>query len=62
MPKPRGKGFEIITYVDEDLAVNKVTRNSRINCIIYLNQAPIYWLQGGKTALNPVLSVVNLSL
>ena len=43
-PKPRGKGFMMIAFVDADLAGNKVTRNSRTGFIIYLNQAPIYWL------------------
>ena len=42
-PEPRGKGFEIVAYVDADLAGNKVTRSSRTGFIIFLNQAPIYW-------------------
>ena len=40
---PRGKGFNMIGYVDVDLAGDKVVRRSRIGFVIYLNQAPIYW-------------------
>ena len=42
-PSPRGKGFDMIRYVDADLAGDKVIRRSRTDFIIYLNQAPIYW-------------------
>ena len=42
-PKARGKGFEMVGYVDADLAGEKLTRRSRTGFIIYLNQAPIYW-------------------
>ena len=34
----------MIGYVDADLAGDKVIRCSRIGFVIYLNQAPIYWL------------------
>ena len=40
---PQGKGFDMIRYVDVDLAVDKVIRRSRTDFVIYLNQAPIYW-------------------
>ena len=42
-PDPRGKGPDILAYVDADLAGNHVTRTSRTGFIIYLNQAPVYW-------------------
>ena len=42
-PSPRGKGFDMIGYVDADLAGDKVIRLSRRGFVIYLNQAPIYW-------------------
>ena len=47
---PRGKVFDMIGYVDADLAGDKVIRRSMTGFIIYLNQAPIYWfskLQNG---------------
>ena len=40
---PRGKGFDMIGYVDTDLVGDKVTRRSRKGFVIYLNQSPIYW-------------------
>ena len=49
-PSPRVKGFDMIGYVDSDLAGDKVIRCSRTGFVIYLNQAPIYWfskLQNG---------------
>ena len=42
-PVPRGKGPDIVAYVNADLAGNHVTRTSRTGFIIYLNQAPVYW-------------------
>ena len=41
-PSPQGKGFDMIGYVDADLAGDKVIRSSRTGFVIYLNQAPIY--------------------
>ena len=43
VPSLQGKGFNIIIYVDADLAGYKVIRRSRTGFVIYLNQAPIYW-------------------
>ena len=40
---PRGKGFDMIRYVDTDMAGGKVIRRYRTGFVIYLNQAPIYW-------------------
>ena len=42
-PPLREKGFDMIGYVDADLAGDKVIRRSRKGFVIYLNQAPIYW-------------------
>ena len=42
-PSPQGKVFDMIGYVDADLAGGKVIRRSRTGFAIYLNQAPIYW-------------------
>ena len=40
---PRGKGFDMIGYVNADLVGDKVLRRSRTGFVIYLNQEPIYW-------------------
>ena len=42
-PYPREKGFDMIGYVDADLAGYKVIRRSITGFVIYLKQAPIYW-------------------
>ena len=42
-PFPRGKGFDMIGYVDTYLVGDKVIRRSRTGFVTYLNQAPIYW-------------------
>ena len=42
-PVPRGKGPDIVAYIDADLAGNHVTRTLRTSFTIYLNQAPVYW-------------------
>ena len=42
-PDPRGKGPDVIVYVEADLAGNRVTRLSRTGFVIYLIQAPEYW-------------------
>ena len=41
-PSPQGKGFDMIGYVDADLAGDKVIRRSRTGFVIYLNQLSIY--------------------
>ena len=43
VPYPRVKGFDMIRYIDADLAGVKVMRRSRTGFVIYLNQVPIYW-------------------
>ena len=50
-PSPRGKGFDMIGYVDTDLTGDKVIRHSRIGFVIYLNQAPIYWFSNRKNGV-----------
>ena len=47
-PSPLGKGFDIIGYVDTDLAGDKLVRRSRTGFVIYLNQAPIKWFSKRK--------------
>ena len=44
MRKSRGFGFVISAYVDSDHAGDSVTRRSRTGFIVFLNNAPIYWL------------------
>ena len=44
MKKPLGFGFIITAYVDSDHAGDSVTRRSRTGFIVFLNNAPIYWL------------------
>ena len=43
-PEARGQGFTMSGYVDADHATDSMTRKSRTGFIIYLNNAPIYWL------------------
>ena len=41
-PEPCGLGFKINTNVDSDYAGDCITRRSRIEYSIFLNNAPIY--------------------
>jgi hypothetical protein len=50
MPKPRGVGFTMRTYVDSDHAGDKVTRRSRSGFLVFLNSAPIYWTSKKQTS------------
>lgn len=50
MPKPRGVGFTMRTYVDSDHAGDKVTRRSRSGFLVFLNAAPIYWTSKKQTS------------
>jgi len=43
-PPSRGFGFTMRAYVDADHAGDVVTRRSRTGFVVYLNNAPIYWL------------------
>ena len=49
MPKPRGIGFTMRTFVDSDHAGELTTQSSRTSFILFLHYDPIYWfskLQG----------------
>jgi hypothetical protein len=49
MPEPRGKAAQMIGFVDASHACYLLTRRSQTGIIIYLNRAPIIWLN--KTQL-----------
>ena len=51
MPEPRGRGFVMKAKVDADHAGDTVTRRSRTGFIIYLNEAPIYWMSKKQTSV-----------
>ena len=51
MPMALGKELIMITYVDADHAGDKTNRRSRTGFIIYLNNAPIYWLSKKQTSV-----------
>jgi hypothetical protein len=44
MPAPRGHGVVIRAFVDADHAGESVTRKSRSGFIVYVNNAPVYWM------------------
>ena len=44
MPEPRGLGFTSRAYVDADHTGDTITRRSRTGFMVYLNNAPVYWL------------------
>ena len=44
MPAPRGVGFTMTVWVDCDLGGDYVTRRSRTGFAVFLNGAPIYWM------------------
>ena len=48
MPMVLGKELIMIPYVDADHTGDKANRRSRTGFIIYLNNAPIYWLSKNK--------------
>ena len=43
-PKAKAKEFIIGAYVDVSHACCKLTRRSRTGFVVFLNNAPIYWL------------------
>ena len=53
-PSPKGMGFTMTAYVDSDHAGDVISRRSRTGFIIYLNNAPVYWMskkqQGVETS------------
>lgn len=55
MPMALGKELIMIAYVDADHAGDKTNRRSRTGFIIYLNNAPIYWLSKKQTSVETSL-------
>lgn len=51
MPKPLGSAVTIRAYVDADHATDSITRKSRTGFIIYINNAPIYWMSKKQKAV-----------
>ncbi len=51
MPRPRGLGFTMRAYVDADHATDSMTRKSRSGFLVYLNNAPIYWMSRKQTSV-----------
>ena len=49
MPKPLGKSMKMRVYVDSDHAGESLTRRSRTGFIVFLNNAPIYWMSKKQT-------------
>ena len=43
-PVPRGLGFLLRAFVDADHAADVITRRSRTGFMVFLNNAPIYWM------------------
>ena len=50
MPEPKGKAFTMRVFVDSDHAGDSVTRRSRTGFIVFLNEAPIYWMSKKQTS------------
>ncbi|KAL7548388.1 hypothetical protein ACHAWF_011678, partial [Thalassiosira exigua] len=50
MPEPLGRGFKMRVFVDSDHAGESLTRRSRTGFIVFLNNAPIYWLSKKQTS------------
>jgi len=50
MPKPLGESFTIRVFVDADHAGEHLTRRSRTGFIVFLNNAPIYWISKKQTS------------
>jgi hypothetical protein len=51
MPEPRGFGFTMRAYVDADHATDTTTRKSRSGFLVFLNNAPIYWMSKKQTSV-----------
>jgi len=50
MPAPLGQDFVIRVFVDADHAGESLTRRSRTGFIVFLNNAPIYWMSKKQTS------------
>ena len=51
IPTPLGRELVMTAFVDADHAGDKTNRRSRTGFIIYLNNAPIYWLSKKQTSV-----------
>jgi hypothetical protein len=51
MPKPRGLGFVMRSFVDADHAGDTITRRSRTGFFVFLNSAPIYWMSKKQSSV-----------
>ena len=51
VPEPLGIGVKVVAYVDADHAGDLLTRRSRTGFIVYLNNAPIYWISKKQTSI-----------
>ena len=51
LPQPRGLGFVMRAFVDADHASDSVTRRSRTGFLVYLNNAPVYWMSKKQTSV-----------
>lgn len=51
MPEPRGLGFSMRAFVDADHATDSMTRKSRTGFLVYLNNAPIFWMSRKQTSV-----------
>ena len=54
-PDPRGKEVDLVIFSDSDHAGDKLTRQSRTGYIIFLNNAPIYWLSKKQVTIETSL-------
>ena len=50
MPKSLGESFTMRVYVDADHAGDQLTRRSRTGFVVFLNNAPIYWMSKKQTS------------
>ena len=51
LPEPRGIAFRMRAFVDADHATDSMTRRSRSGFLVFLNYAPIYWLNKKQTVV-----------
>jgi hypothetical protein len=51
MPRPRGLGFSMRAFVDAEHATDTMTRRPPTGFLVYLNNAPIYWLSKKQTSV-----------
>ena len=48
MPRPRGVAVQTTAFVDSSHGANKVTRRSHSGHILFVNLAPVKWLEGNR--------------